>query len=588
MPIHNLPLEILHYIFILCIPRGRHALYYDYGDPDNLGAHWASPSQVCRRWRELALGSKRLWAIAIPFDKPFWMYTALRRAGDLPLTFDIDLERSEVDHCVAVAALHIGQLVELSISGTYIDLQRILKKLRHDAAPLLEELRLLCPEGLSELTRRYPEWCYIPDILQSYTGVQPPRLQTLELEGCYLPVESNLYLGITTFVLRNPPNISGWDDGAVYDLIEGMPQLQSLSLCPAYDLPYLRPGQTVALPDKFTDLRLVGHSDEACAPTEGELEDLERLIVAMRFPAENWNLTWEVHSVEHMASVLSVSVCYPKSLPSNVDVSLRAWEDDDGTDRASLELRIRTVASAEMCIHVLVSDAPPNPVQALQAVLNATEEYHVVEFSARGFHYEDMNDPRFILGDVCQWRPTYMPRVQRWLIDALPPALILECMLVRRMQAVGPDTAMHRRGPEDHVPQIFPGLQCIRIRGIDLSTPLVSFRRGRLVDGEARVLPLVLMIVWACVERHRLGLVNDRVPHVAIEYCMGVDPVAVDALRTLTSVEWDGRGGTSKQVAYVDVREAVLEDYVEMTGECYEDEGGPDEEKEEAQAETGR
>ncbi|KAI5886389.1 uncharacterized protein SCHCODRAFT_02693179 [Schizophyllum commune H4-8] len=550
--VQDLPAELLVEIFMHCAPRDRDALYSEQG------VNWVAPSQVCRQWRSIALACKKFWAASIPFEPPYWTYMALRRARDAPLAFNIDLSQSDMRHCATTVALHTEQLVELAISGSRWEIRRMLAQFVQDSAPRLEVLSLKVE---SPYDHHSTAPC-LPDVFQGHTLQRPPLLRTLELDFCYLPLTSNLYAGVTTFVLRYPSPL--WSVGFIHDLLQTMPQLQSVCLASVYDMPLITPGQVLVLPRSLASMRFVASPR---APSLGEQCAFELFLQSLKFTAESWVVVCEVAELLHTVPVLHRFHDYVGPSPVELELGVERSYDDEGTVAETLDVRLQS-GTGSQCQAIVLNVFSPSPsiAEALRRPLEMIRPFRVVDFSARGF-LEDDNSECASYGKQPLWWKNNMPHVTNWTVDALPPAFLLEGVVVRLMLSIGVDTRFCDRravcDEDGHVIQLFPNLQSIRLVGIDLWTPLVGYYKARVAEKEASVLPLILMIVWACAERQRLKVPNSHVPRIFIKDCKGVDVGVVYAMRGLTSVEWDGMGQAS-WTDYEDVRTAVLEEYTEM------------------------
>ncbi|KAL1664516.1 hypothetical protein GGF50DRAFT_54669 [Schizophyllum commune] len=550
--VQDLPAELLAEIFLHCAPRDRDALY------SRQGVNWVAPSQVCSQWRLIALACKRFWASSIPFKPPYWTHTALRRARDAPLAFNIDLSQSEMQHCATTVALHTEQLVELAISGSRWEIKEMLALFVQDSAPRLEVLSLKVESPYDHL--RAP--C-LPDVFQGHTLQPPPLLRTLELDFCYLPLTSNLYAGVTTFVLRYPSPL--WGVGFVHDLLRTMPQLQSLCLASVYDMPLITPGQVLVLPRSLVSMRFVASPR---APSLWEQGAFGLFLQSLKFTAESWVVMCEVAELLHTVPVLHSFHDYVGSSPVGLELDVERSYEDEGTVAETLGVRLQSGTGSQCKAIVLSVISPSSSIaEALRRPLEMLRPLRVVDFSARGYFEDDNSECGSYASNQPLWWNNNMPHVTNWTVDALPPAFLLEGLLVRRMLSIGVDTRFCDRravcDEDGHVIQIFPNLQSIRLVGVDLCSPLVGYYKARVVERGASVLPLILMVVWACAERQRLKFPDSHVPRISIRDCKGVDVGIVHALRGLTSVEWDGKGRAS-WTDYKDVRTAVLEEYIEM------------------------
>lgn len=265
--------EVLAHIFSYCVPHlGPVSI-------TNNGASWLSFSQVCRRWRCIALGERRLWSCPVMRNTTLAL-EMVHRAGRCPLSLDIDLctrepskhakqlTTSQVVLCMKLDTVRFLSIKALQRLG---DLRRLLD-FPPGPAPILEELVLdtsACPT-------------YLPTGLPFTTT---PRLRALQLRGLLLPSDSGLFDNLTQLVIDNAPcykrtNPARQPVTSLLQILCRAPQLVSLQLNRALcfdDAADLHLG-SVRLPQLRT-LSLVESVPAVCLLRHLELPQLTQLTI---------------------------------------------------------------------------------------------------------------------------------------------------------------------------------------------------------------------------------------------------------------------------------------------------------------------
>ncbi|KAJ7629771.1 hypothetical protein DFH06DRAFT_709907 [Mycena polygramma] len=139
-PVLTLPGELVSEIFVHVLPPRP-----DF--PQLAGLLSPTPlTQICRKWREIALGTPRLWSAlsSFDYDQDEWELRIfklwLKRSGSSPLSIRVDTERMWGKKKLVAAVLpHRARCQYLTIDLEAVDLRRIL-----DAPmPLLRHLELM-------------------------------------------------------------------------------------------------------------------------------------------------------------------------------------------------------------------------------------------------------------------------------------------------------------------------------------------------------------------------------------------------------------------------------------------------------------
>lgn len=215
-------------------------------------------SQVCRRWREVALATPTLWA-NIDFDHTFgeWKKELLRRTKNTPLDVDIwfDDDEGRDDHASTLE--HIGRFASLQAYVSPDKNGRIKGYSLWDAlrkpTPLLRSLRI----SVEPVT---------PPIHLPKQLFKEPMLnfRELSLNNCYVSLSKPSLTGLTKLHVKCPMRLQDGKDfyptvPAWLKIINMIGSLQHLNIDGAFSpIPSNSRGLTVIHLPKLTHLRLVG------------------------------------------------------------------------------------------------------------------------------------------------------------------------------------------------------------------------------------------------------------------------------------------------------------------------------------------
>ena len=281
-PISRLPPETLAEIFsLLPFPSVDHD-YVPY-------LKWIRVTHVCRRWREIALGSPYLWS-HINFTRLTLVGfpEILARAKMSPLRFEAKITprtKERYDAFGRQLEAHISHTRHLTISGKF---QGTLEQLASPAPALVSlSLRNSHPPYTS------PQYL-IPDFLFNGTA---PKLTRLELLHCSIGWQSPLLKGLQTLKIRTPyaeeiPTLEDWLGG-----LNEMSQLKTLILdnaTPAISVDNSR----ISEPQRTANLPSLTHFD-ITAPARDCALALAHLVlpalVSLRVASESQS--WDGHDV---------------------------------------------------------------------------------------------------------------------------------------------------------------------------------------------------------------------------------------------------------------------------------------------------
>jgi hypothetical protein len=187
-PAVQLPSEIIAHVFSLCV------------DPAINQKPWSTPtrigfSQVCRAWREIALGHRFLWTTP-DFRRPNLAREMLRRAGSAPLRVDFSTDNIHSRYAAPARAVlrtaleRLGTIRFLAFRGPN-DALHAVRDLLAVPAPQLEELRLESAErGLAVLDA-------------AFLAGAAPRLRVLDLCRYGLVWGSGLFTGLAELTISH-------------------------------------------------------------------------------------------------------------------------------------------------------------------------------------------------------------------------------------------------------------------------------------------------------------------------------------------------------------------------------------------------
>lgn len=228
-PVSRCPAETLSQIFRYFTP-----LPSQYND---IGLALAF-SQVCRRWRSVALGNPALWTTPI-CHYPLLGLEMIARAQNLPLCVTVDCRATLQSFEVATGALDKqSNLKRLAMTASGEDMARLLTRI---TGPLsqLEDLTL-------EVAGQRRVTC------ANLEASSPPRLRRLHLRGCILPWSARCLENLTTLDIRLEPSDSESERSefaSVLATIKNNKRLRRLILTNVISIPVdaVRPNEMIVL-----------------------------------------------------------------------------------------------------------------------------------------------------------------------------------------------------------------------------------------------------------------------------------------------------------------------------------------------------
>lgn len=215
---------------------------------------WSTITQVCRRWRDVSIGTPDLWSNII-LTSVCSVEEMVRRSQDLPLT--VKSQKTLYEHNlgpVAQALRHIHRTAHLELTIIADALGSISPLMTETPALLLEEF------SLSVIGSRQHH-----SVPSTWFCDQVPRLSRLSIRMLKLPPSANiLHAGLTQLSLHYLDHFS---PAQFFDILERMQNLEKLEL--AYSFPRIQSVhddliRTISLP-KIRHIFLLGVMS-ICAP----------------------------------------------------------------------------------------------------------------------------------------------------------------------------------------------------------------------------------------------------------------------------------------------------------------------------------
>lgn len=222
--VDNLPDEILVNVFwalaLVLRPGSLGTLPYT-----RTSDSWLVVAEVCRRWRNIALWTPKLYSF-IHARNPAITRTFLRRSGSILVDIYMD-SNAHVHGNVIEIKPYFSRVRELQIQGRYKSMQTLVSQLRRLPAPMLESLHLEQTTNRRILTLH--ESIIIPEIFDGPT----PALRRLSLTHVSIPWTSPIYAGLTDLhmLLQHPYTSPSID--TFLQVLENCPLLETLTLVQA-------------------------------------------------------------------------------------------------------------------------------------------------------------------------------------------------------------------------------------------------------------------------------------------------------------------------------------------------------------------
>ncbi|KAH9971390.1 hypothetical protein BGW80DRAFT_456223 [Lactifluus volemus] len=171
-PIYNLPVEVLHRIFIFCAdsepyPSDRWRNY-----PLKMEPKWVSITYVCRYWRAVALEYHLLWGFLTPNLSPAWIRVFMARSAQTPVDADLRVGKPSMKR-------KILWVKKVTLKRTCLSVHEVISLLSY--CKRLRSLRLVG-------SRR--DVCAVLDAFRSPTAIHSLTLSILDAgPPVVLPVE---------------------------------------------------------------------------------------------------------------------------------------------------------------------------------------------------------------------------------------------------------------------------------------------------------------------------------------------------------------------------------------------------------------
>ena len=217
--IHRLVDDILAYIFFLNATAP---------DPDDLEhATTVASSQVCKRWRSIALHCRMIWCPIIDYSRHSlkWIETLLDRSHPSSLDFGSRIKtvhlldrRAMPGPVLELVFNHIDRLriFNLRVLASFWEL--VCSRFLRLPAPKLEFVNVIIDSNSTQQFKAAPP----------LFGNHAPNLQNLQLRGCTIDFTSPILTRLTELYIADPtafPTVLDW-----LNILGGMPSLRWLTL----------------------------------------------------------------------------------------------------------------------------------------------------------------------------------------------------------------------------------------------------------------------------------------------------------------------------------------------------------------------
>ncbi|KAE9410864.1 hypothetical protein BT96DRAFT_912292 [Gymnopus androsaceus JB14] len=233
-PVSKIPTETLCAIFMF-LPRPEFS-QLPFGDEDIKKIPILAVTQVCRKWRTVALECPALWRKP-DFARPKWAREMIRLSKMAPLIVDLKTSlfqsepSSDTLEAIVESWKHFPRTVEICLETYSPDtMDKLLVGTNHPA-PLLDSLSLSIKDFHLLFSYGYADYnnsryCQLPENL---LGGNVPRLSRVELSRCHLSWDSPLLRNLTMLKVCNPGPPAPTLDQFV-SVLASMPQLEVLEL----------------------------------------------------------------------------------------------------------------------------------------------------------------------------------------------------------------------------------------------------------------------------------------------------------------------------------------------------------------------
>ena len=227
--IHVLDDDSLLHVFHLCRPFVRN----EDGPADwgYSGRWWYALAHVCRRWRNIVLGSANYLGLFLLCTYGTPVVDMLTNSPPLPLVvgyFRIDRQlTTEDEEGIILAFKHRDRVRRVRLYSTGTILQKLIVAM-DDEYPILEYLYITLPLYDNNMILRFPG------------TLQAPHLRHLELQGFALPIGSPLLttaVGLITLRLAMLHPSTYFHPNTLIQWISLMPHLETLSIYFKFPIP---------------------------------------------------------------------------------------------------------------------------------------------------------------------------------------------------------------------------------------------------------------------------------------------------------------------------------------------------------------
>ncbi|KDQ07784.1 hypothetical protein BOTBODRAFT_180356 [Botryobasidium botryosum FD-172 SS1] len=235
IPPNRLPTEIFSYIFYLCFQSEAEPvdpqLWDEDATPDDDTQSIISVGpQVCHHWRDVILGTHKLWT-SIDLSSPASLYDAdlaLKRSKTLPLAIYLDLvlEEGEGWHKPALDLLrpHMSRCRELSMHANNLEAMghAVHQLTKSGDMPLLRDVTLTSREAGEVLS--------LGETAISLFTAMTQAVDYLHLLGVFLPWESRSFTNLVGLTLTHIDDTRAPTPAQMETILRSCPLLEYLEL----------------------------------------------------------------------------------------------------------------------------------------------------------------------------------------------------------------------------------------------------------------------------------------------------------------------------------------------------------------------
>ncbi|TCD60308.1 hypothetical protein EIP91_010402 [Steccherinum ochraceum] len=346
-------------------------------EDSHMDTRWIAVSQVCQRWRNIAVSKPSLWSRLAPWSGEFLSLCAAR-SGNHPLTFQWENDDAKYKMLLAYSSRCSSINVTLGEPGV---MEQFTSDFCNAAQPWsqLESMTIELDEEKSEIdSPSFPKFLCTPDMLPSF-----PRLQFLSLTNVFPSLWTTISVhgkSLRTLRLFNGSvNVERAPLTSFWDMLSSLPMLEELFMAyvpTAYLLPegvtaYTEPERTVNL-SRLRILRV----DMPCS------SDMAYLLSPLQFPdtAVLHIERWDRETEDSVLAVFPRDLLRLSSYLNSIEtVQLARTTDELGIDSVALVAYRSNVPCSRIFAHCPSdSDSAMIPMVLRNSLLQLTHVFQAL------------------------------------------------------------------------------------------------------------------------------------------------------------------------------------------------------------------